>query len=119
MSDIAKTVIELGSLQDSVVVYRPLVKFTGSLKAAMMLSQLLHLTPSANVQAIDKQTGKPETWIVRSDKDFREELSVSRDGVRAARRTLTNMGFLKTQVSKFNGCPTVHYRLDLEALETS
>jgi hypothetical protein len=116
--ELAQTLIAMSGQRNVVTVYRPFVEFTGSLEAALMLSQLLYWTPRATIKAINEQTGRTETWIAKSDKEFQEELCLSRHSVRAARQALIKLGFLKTQLRKFGPSPTIHYRLDLEILET-
>lgn len=90
-----------------ITVHRPLVEFTESLEAGMMLSQLLYWTPRAKV---------PGGWIAKTDEEFHQELCLSKYGVRQGRNRLETMGILETKVKKFNGNPTVHYRLNLESL---
>jgi len=95
--------------QDNVVVIRkPFVKFTGSLEAGILLGQLLYWTPRARI---------PGGWIAKTDKDFMDELCLSRHAVRKARKRMEEMKILETTRKRFNGSPTVHYRLNLEELQ--
>lgn len=106
---LASALIELSGAADSViVVHKAFVRFTGTLESAMMLSQLLYWTPKST----------RDGWIAKSDKEFAEELFITIYAVRASRTKLEEMGILETDVHKFNGTPKVHYRLDLEKLET-
>ncbi len=109
MSDsLRQTLIAMAGQKDAIVVHRAFVDFTGTLEAGMLLGQLLYWTPRAKI---------PGGWIAKSDHAWQDELCLSRRKVRAARETLEQMGILETEVHRFDGTPTVHYRLDLDALE--
>lgn len=87
-----------------ITIHRPFVEFTGSLEAGVMLSQLLYWTPRAN-----------NGWIAKTDKDFHDELCLSEYAIRKARTKLIDMGILTTKIKRFNGTPTTHYKLDMNA----
>jgi len=117
--ELAQTLIAMSGQRNVLTVYRPFVLFTGSLEAALMLSQLLYWTPRAVIQVSDNQTGTVEKWIAKTDVEFSQELCLSVYGVRSARKRLENMNILHTRIKKFGTTPMVHYRLDIELLETS
>ena len=106
MTDITKTLLEFTGQKNVITIYRAFVDFTGSLEAAIMLSQLLYWTPRSERRG----------WIAKSDKDFQSELSLSRYAVREARKTLQEMGIIETKLKRFKGAPTVHYKVDLDKL---
>lgn len=100
--DITSALMQSVSVTDTViVVHRAYVRFTGSIEAAMMLSQLLYWTPRSG----------NEGWVAKSDKEFSDELFVSQYAVRVARERMTAMGIIETDVKKFAGTPKVHYRI--------
>ena len=107
MTDITKTLLEFTGQKNVITIYRAFVDFTGSLEAAIMLSQLLYWTPRSERRG----------WIAKSDKDFQSELSLSRYAVRDARKTLQNMGIIETKLKRFRGAPTIHYKVNQEELE--
>lgn len=103
-----QTLIAMTGQDNVITVHRPFVEFTGTLEAAMMLSQLLYWTPRSTI---------PGGWIAKSDKDWNRELCLARHSCRLATQTLTEMGIIETMLKKFNNSPTTHYRVDWEALE--
>ncbi|HEY77418.1 MAG TPA: hypothetical protein G4O00_14770 [Thermoflexia bacterium] len=117
-SDLIATLFALtGQEGDALVIQRPFVRFTGSLEAGMLLGQLLYWTPRAQVALPGPEGEEEGGWIAKTDEEFAEELCLSRYALRKARQRLEGMGILETRVAKFAGVPTVHYRLDLAALE--
>jgi hypothetical protein len=104
-----QTLISMTGQDNVITVHRPFVKFTGTLEAAMMLSQLLYWTPRTII---------PDGWIAKSDKDWQKELCLSRHGSRQAAKTLLGMDVIETKLKKFKGAPTVHYRVKWESLES-
>ncbi|MFW1806350.1 hypothetical protein, partial [Acinetobacter baumannii] len=60
--------------------------------------------------------GHDDGSIYKSDKEWQEELCLSRYAVRQARERLEAMGFLTTELHRVKGAPTMHYFLDYEAL---
>lgn len=98
------SLIALSGQENVIVVYRAFVDFTGTLEAAMMLSQLLYWTPRSS------------GWIAKSDQEFSDELCLSSYTTRKARNQLETMDILTTTIRKFAGRPVVHYRLDLKEL---
>jgi hypothetical protein len=107
MNDLISTLISLSGEENTIVVRRSFVQFTGTLEAGMLLSQLLYWTPKSTMNG----------WIAKTDDDFSNELCLTQYAVRKARSELEKCGILETKLKKFNGAPTVHYRLDLDALQ--
>jgi hypothetical protein len=109
MSDknpLLQTLLQMVGQSNVITVHRPLVKFTGSLEAAMLLGQLLYWTPRST------RAG----WIAKSDAEFGDELCLTRYSVRAGRQRLFEMGIIETDVRKFKGFPTQHYHVLLDKL---
>lgn len=105
MMQVKKTLLQLANSNSTITVHKPLVEFTGSLEAGMMLSQLLYWHEKWDSQ-----------WKAKPDKEFAEELCLTKYKVRKARGELEKLGILKTKKEKFNGAPTIHYRLDIDFL---
>jgi hypothetical protein len=110
MEELVKTFLNLTNKDNVVIVHKPLVLFTGSLEAGMMLAQLLYWTPRARL---------PGGWIAKSDSEWQDELMLSRYSVREARRKLVELGIIKTKLGQFAGAPTTHYLVDMDALEAA
>ena len=107
MTDLTKTLLAFTGQKNVITIYRAFVEFTGSLEAAIMLSQLLYWTPRSERRG----------WIAKSDKEFQEELSLTRYAIRTARKALQDMGIIQTKLKRFKGAPTIHYKVNLEELE--
>jgi hypothetical protein len=103
-----QTLIAMTGQDNTITVHRPFVEFTGTLEAAMMLSQLLYWTPRATI---------PGGWVAKSDKDWEKELCLSRYSNRGAAKVLKSMGVIETKLKKFNNAPTTHYRIIWKSLE--
>lgn len=101
------TLIAMTGQGNVITVHRPLVEFTGSLEAGMMLSQLLYWTPKSSMGG----------WVAKSDKDWNDELCLTRYSIRTATTTLKDMGVIETKLKKFSGAPTTHYLVKWEQLE--
>lgn len=104
---IVDTLIELCGDDRPIVVHRPLVEFTGSLEAALLLNQLLYWTPKSII-AIEGFSGR---WIARTDKEWCAELFLSRYSLRQARQTLESLRIIRTTTTTFKGAPTLHYQV--------
>lgn len=100
------TLLTMAGQRNVLTIPRAFVHFTKSLEAAMLLNQLLYWIPR----------GHDDGSIYKSDKEWQEELCLSRYAVRQARECLVAMGFLTTKVHRARGAPTVHYFLDYDAL---
>lgn len=105
---ILDTLMALTDPEAIIVVHRPLVRFTGSLEAAMLLSQMLYWTPRATLA---------DGWIAKTDEMWRAEIpGVSRYALRNARNILEKEGILQTRIGGWAGQRCTFYRLDVEAL---
>lgn len=102
-----ETLRKFSGQENVLVVPKAFVNFTDSLEAAMMLSQLLYWSERNHGRAA----------IYKTDADWKDELSLTRYGVRQARTKLEEMGLIKTEIHRANGSPTVHYYLQEDAIE--
>jgi hypothetical protein len=95
---------------DNVVLLSPaFVRFTGTLEAALLLSQLLYWHP---------RTKNPGRWIYKTDGHWSAEICLPKYSIREARLRLETLGIIRTRVKRANGSPTVHYQCDLNRLTT-
>ena len=103
MSDLFTLLSELAGTKNKVTTEKLFIQFMGdSHSHGAVLSQLIFWTPKS----------KNGGWIAKTYADWYEEIVVTERQVRAARKKLESMGLLKVRIKKFNGNPTVHYRID-------
>jgi hypothetical protein len=106
--DIRSTLLALAGNENAIVVHKAFVEFTGGLEAGMMLGQLLYWTPRAK---------RNDGFIAKSYEEWSDELCLTQYGVRKAKKVLEEMGVLETKLKKWDGAPTIHYRLDMDELD--
>lgn len=88
--------------------HRAYVKLTGSVNAALMLSQAMYWTP---------RTTDTDGWFYKSSADWEEETGLGRHEQDTARKQLKRTGFWS---EKLKGVPaTTHYKIDLEKMASS
>ncbi len=94
------------SLLDSPIAFhRPLVRVTGSVTAALFLSQLMYWSPRGK---------DPAGWIYKRVEERTEETGLSRDEQQTVRKRLVQLGVLEEQR---RGIPyRLYYRLNLQQL---
>lgn len=86
---------------------RLFVDLACSLETALFLSQLLYWSDKGK---------RPDGFIYKSRREWSEELALSEYAIRKATKKLKTMGLLETKLHRASGAPTLHYRLDQEAL---
>ena len=101
-----ETLRRFAGQENSIVIPKPFVQFTGGIEPAMMLSQLLYWS--------ERNGGRGRVY--KTDKEWADELSLTKYAVRQARAKLESLGILKTEIHRANGNPTVHYYLLEDAL---
>lgn len=82
----------------------PLIDATGSIKAALLLSQLIYWTDRSTIAG---------GWVAKTYDSWYDEIRLSKDEARAAIHALRAAG-VETKLAKWNGAPTVHYRINRE-----
>jgi hypothetical protein len=92
-----------------IAVNRFYVDLTGSLEAALLLAQIIFWSDRTKDKA---------GWFAKSYKEWHEEIALSEYQVRNAAKTLIEFG-VETKLKKFNGSPTLHYRLKSDVLSDS
>ncbi|MDH2866777.1 DnaD domain protein [Bacillus cytotoxicus] len=88
---------------NKIVINTAFVDFVEDLEIGLFLSQLIYWSD---------RTTRPDGYFYKSDKEWHEEIRISKYAVRKSRKKLEEMGLLQTFVKKANGSPTVHYKLD-------
>lgn len=83
----------------------PLVEFAGDLETGLFLSQLIYWS--------DRGT-RSDGFFYKTDKEWHQEIMLSKYSVRKSRKKLEELGLLETMIKKANGNPTVHYKFNKE-----
>jgi hypothetical protein len=97
----------LDTLERPIAFHRIFVEWTGSVTAALMLSQAVYWT---------KRTSDAGGWFYKTQDDWMEETGLTRREQETARKHLRKCGLL---VEKRVGIPAkLHYRLKVENLQT-
>lgn len=97
----------LGSSGAILTVPKLFIECFGSIDAALFTSQLLYWS--------DKGARKDD-FFYKTDKEWMDETHLSRNAIRKTRKQLEDLGILETKVHRANGFPTVHYKINPEAL---
>lgn len=87
---------------NTLTIPRPFITMTGSLEAALLLSQVIYWS--------DRSTMK-DGWFAKSYAEWEDELTLTQYQVSKAVKLLKDFG-VETRLKKFKDAPTVHYRID-------
>lgn len=87
---------------------RAFIAITGDLKAALFLSQCVYWSDKG---------GREDGFFWKSAAAWLEETGLSRFEVDGARKLLMEKGLLEAEVHRTNGVPTMHYRVQFDALQ--
>jgi len=102
-----RTLLKTAGQHATLTYHRPFGSFTGSVEAALMLSQLLFWH-------------RPDRdWIPVTDQEWKDllgEEAITDYRLRKCRETLSDQGIVDTELRHHEGAPTHHYRLDMDAL---
>jgi hypothetical protein len=96
---------ELCGQSNILTIPRVLIRFTNSVDAALLLSQIIYWS--------DRNTSGE--WFYKSYKDWFDEIGLSKHKVGRAAAILASQKLIKTKVKKANGNPTLHYLFDEDA----
>lgn len=94
------------------------VDIAGDLIAGLMLSQIIywHL-PTKNgyskLRVVDCEGGR---WMAKRYNEWYDELRLTEDQARRGIKILKDLGLVETQTMRFQNLPTLHIRLNKEAL---
>lgn len=83
--------------------HRIFVTLTGSVTAAVMLSQAFYWS---------KVTKNPAGWFYKTAEEWEEETGLSRKEQATARKKLKEHKWWQEELRKANGAPTLHYRIN-------
>lgn len=83
------------------------VEFMGNYPGAVLLNQIIFYSDKSK---------RTDGFFYKSYPDWHDELHLTEKQVRLAVTKMKELGFLETKLKKANGTPTLHYKLDLEAL---
>ena len=82
-----------------------LKKLNGNNAAALFLSQLIYWTDKTQ-----------DGWIFKSYSDWENEIFVKEKKLREIKKELEELGLIETKIQKAYGVPTVHYKVNQDAL---
>src|SRR5689334_12145978 len=86
---------------NTLTIPRPYIEVTGNIEDALLLSQIIYWTD---------RTTMDNGWFAKSYAEWKDEIALSKYQVMTATKRLKEAG-VETDVRKFKGAPTVHYRL--------
>jgi len=96
-------IAEMAGQHNVLVIHRFFIELTDDLSTALLLSQILYWSDRATMNG---------HWFAKTYQEWTEELSLSEYQVRKATKALLELGIIETKIKKFDGSPTVHYRLN-------
>lgn len=85
----------------------PYVKLTGSIEGGLLLNQIVYWSD---------RTKMLDGWFAKSYDEWEQELFLTKRVVTRLTGLLRKVG-VETKVKRFNGSPTLHWRIDLERFE--
>ena len=91
-------------------VHQEMIRFLGDPEMALFLCQLLYWA--------DKTTN-PKRLVYKSDREWREELGLSRYTMMKARKHLRKLGIIETELHMANGHATTHYKVNFRRFRTA
>jgi len=98
---VADLLASFSGQENVLTIPRPYIDVTGNIEDALLLSQIIYWTD---------RTKMDDGWFAKSYSEWTDEITLSKYQVMAATKRLGEAG-VETMVRKFNGAPTVHYRL--------
>lgn len=101
-SQITDLITQLVGQSNVLTIHVAMIDATGSIDAALFLSQLLYWSDRGSLSG---------GWIAKTYEDWYSEIRLSKYEVSKAAKTLADAG-VQTKLAKWNGAPTVHYRID-------
>jgi hypothetical protein len=106
MTDLKSQVYDLirqfSGQANTLTIPRPFITMTGSLEAALLLSQILYWS--------DRSTMK-DGWFAKTYGEWEAELTLTQYQISKAVKALKDFG-VETKLKKFKDVPTLHYRIN-------
>lgn len=103
--EVYKAISQFTGQNNVLTIPRIFVEYTGSLKSALLLSQVIYWT---------ERTKDKDGWFFKTYEDWANEIMIKEKSLRNAKKQLEKMGLIETKIKKANGNPTVHYRLKID-----
>lgn len=100
---------------EKIVVRKVHIDIAGDLVSGILLSQIVywHL-PSKRSESRLRIQRDGRYWLARKDKDWWDELRLTADQVRRARKVLSDKKIIECRNFKFGGTPQLHYAINQE-----
>jgi hypothetical protein len=89
------------------IIPKAFIQITKSYEISLFLSQLLYWSDKGK---------RSDGYIYKTMQEWQDELMMSEYSLNKSRKYLKEHGILKEKILKANGNPTVHYKVDAEAL---
>lgn len=102
-TEIFKVIRKLTGQENIIAVPRIFIEITKDLRSALMLSQLIYWSGKTN---------HPKGLIYKTNKDFSKELGLTDYAIKKAKKALTKLKLINTEVHKANSVPTTHYQVN-------
>ena len=99
--------VPLRLLDRPIAFHRIFVELTGSVTAALMLSQAVYWS---------RRTKDKAGWFYKTQEEWTEETGLSRSETTTARKKLKGFDWWQEDLRKADGAPTVHYRINMKSL---
>lgn len=99
---VAELLSQFSGQQNTLTIPRAYIDIAGGVTNALLLSQIVYWSD---------RTKNEDGWFAKSYPEWQEELSLSEYQVRTATKALADLG-VETKLKKFDGAPTVHYRIN-------
>lgn len=113
---VLSTLLALTGDRNTITLHVRVVDFcNGDIETALFLEQMLYWTPRSS----------NDGWVSKSAAEWYDEIRISRYAIDKAvklfhigddKKPAGELPFLQTKLKKFNGSPTIHYKLDTEKL---
>lgn len=101
-SQVYNLIRQFSGQANTLTIPRPFITMTGSLEAALLLSQIMYWS--------DRSTMK-DGWFAKTYIEWGEELTLTQYQVSKAVKALADFG-VETKIKKFKDVPTLHYRIN-------
>jgi hypothetical protein len=102
---------ELPDQQNILIVPRIFVRMTGSINAALLLSQILYWSDKSSNGLYRRKLVFAKTTL-----EFADELGLGQKAFENARATLEALGLIRTTIGGFRGKKTVHWHPEMETI---
>jgi len=91
------------------------LRMADDINAGILLDRLRYwFTPNKDGRSKLRVRREGHYWVAKSRKAWTEECGLSERQVDSARQKLEELGLIEVKLFRFNGAPTLHYRLILE-----